>query len=120
MAAIPERRESHRVRKEIPLKISVEEADFISQTQNLSQSGAFFRIKKAIPTMTHLAITLLIPSIGKRKTTKKILCNGVVVRCEPITPQNPAGEHQIGIYFTGMKEADRKTLMQFAQQAAQP
>lgn len=115
MSASSDRRRAPRIKSEIPVKISSEENDFITQTLNLGASGALFQTERAIPLMSRLAVTLLIPSAGKRKTTKKIVCQGVVVRCDPVSSQTPGRHYNIAIYFTSLKDMDKKSLIQFVE-----
>ena len=111
-----ERRKSPRVKHGLPLKISADEMDFITQTQDIGVNGALFHLEKAVPLMSRLAMTLLVPSQGKKRTTRKILCNGVVVRCEPVHAKEAGGEYNIAVYFTALKDSDRKTLMKYVHQ----
>ncbi len=111
-----ERRKSPRIKHGLPLKISDNEMDFITQTQDIGVNGALFCLKKAVPLMSRLAMTLLVPSYMKKRTTRKILCNGVVVRCEPLHAKDTAGEYNIAVYFTALKDSDRKTLMKYVHQ----
>lgn len=105
-----ERRKSHRLKHGLAIKISIEEADFITQTENIGVNGALFQLEKAIPLMTRLAMTLLIPPAEKKKTTQKILCKGVVVRCEPLNPKDIGGIHRVAVYFSSIKDSDKKLL----------
>ncbi|MBI1977077.1 MAG: PilZ domain-containing protein [Candidatus Omnitrophica bacterium] len=114
-----ERRRSPRVKSGIPVKISMDENDFITQTADLGASGALFRTEQAIPLMSRLAVTLLVPSLGKKQSTRKIICQGVVVRCLPADSKLTSEKYNIAIYFTSLKEADKKTLLRFVQKTAQ-
>lgn len=115
-----ERRKSPRIKHGLPMKISADETDFITQTQDIGVNGALFRLKKAVPLMSRLAMTLLVPSHGKKRTTRKIICNGVVVRCEPFRAKDTAGEYNIAVYFTALKDSDKKTLMKYVNQVLTP
>ncbi len=111
-----ERRKLPRVKHGLPLKISGDEMDFITQTQDIGVNGALFHLEKAVPLMSRLAMTLLVPSHGKKRTTRKILCNGVVVRCEPVRAKDTAGEYNIAVYFAALKDSDKKALTKYVHQ----
>ena len=113
MTTQPERRKSPRVKHGLPVKVSADEMDFITQTQDIGVNGALFRLEKAVPLMSRLAMTLLVPSHEKKGTTKKIVCNGVVVRCEPFHIKETRGEYNIAVYFTALKDSDKKALMKY-------
>lgn len=111
-----ERRKSPRVKHGLPLKISGDGMDFITQTQDIGVNGALFRLEKAVPLMSRMAMTLLVPSHGKIRTTRKILCNGVVVRCEPARAKEAPEEYNIAVYFTALKDSDKKVLTKYVHQ----
>ncbi len=120
MTTHDERRKSPRVKHGLPLKVSADEMDFITQTQDIGVNGALFRLEKAVLLMSRLAMTLLVPSHGKKRTTRKIVCNGVVVRCEPFHGQETHGGYNIAVYFTALKDLDKKALMKYVTQVLTP
>lgn len=76
-----EKRRHHRVNNNIPVKISSSVADFVTETKNISASGAYCRVNKYLEPMTKLQITFLLPCFKAEKmVTHKISCQGVVVR----------------------------------------
>ena len=115
-----ERRKSPRVKHGLPMKISADDMDFITQTQDIGGNGVLFRLEKAVPLMSRLAMTLLVPSHGKKRTTRKIICNGVVVRCEPFHGKEIGGEYNIAVYFTALKDLDKKALLKYVNQVLTP
>lgn len=101
-----ERRKHPRLESNIPVKICLEDGDIVTQTANISRSGAYCRVDKAINIMTKLKVHLLLPLKKDGKmATKKISCQGVVVRNEEIKGQN---KYDIAIFFNdiGAKDAD--------------
>jgi c-di-GMP-binding flagellar brake protein YcgR len=64
--------------------------------------------------MTKLDITLLVPTPQSRysQKLKKIDCEGVVVRNEYIK-DNGKHSYRVGIYFSEIKEKDKKTLLAY-------
>ena len=92
-----ERRTHPRLDQNIPLKIFHEDGDIVTQTANISRSGAYCQVSKYIAPMTKLKINFLLPVKKNGKiTSKKISCQGAVVRIEQIPG---AGEYNLAIFF---------------------
>ena len=99
-----ERRRAHRVDAHIPCRIAHEDGDIVSETVNVSRSGAYCRLDKRIGVMTKLKIQILLPIRKDEKTlTKTIHCQGVVVRVEPC-PET--GNYDIAIFFSEISQRD--------------
>jgi len=109
---VPIERRSHpRAENNVPLKISSADADFVTETKNISCAGAYCRVSKYLEPMTKLKIVLLLPLRKKgRVTTKKISCCGVVVRTENIL--NDEG-FNTAIFFNDIHPKDSRTLAEF-------
>ena len=106
-----ERRQSPRVEQNIPLKISHDDFDIVTETKNLSRSGVYCRVKKYIEPMTKLKMHLLLPfKRNERIVTKKVSCQGVVVRTESI-PQSDG--YNIAIYFNDIQKRDAEQITEF-------
>ena len=108
-----ERRKNPRVDHIIPLRISSDDVEIVTETENLSCSGVYCRSNKFIEPMTKLKIHLLLPfKKNKRTTTKKISCQGIVVRCETV----PNAEHfNIAIFFNDISPKDIQTISDFVE-----
>jgi len=103
---IPERRKHPRLEGNIPVKICSDDCDLVTETANLSRSGSYCKVDKYIEPMTKLKIHLLIPlKKGQKIITKKVSCDGVVVRTESV-PGQPY--YNVAIYFNDItgKDAD--------------
>ncbi|MDD3296664.1 MAG: PilZ domain-containing protein [Candidatus Omnitrophica bacterium] len=108
-----EKRKFPRIDKVLSIKFSDKEFDILTETKNISASGAYCPVNKPVELMTKLNLVLLIPMKKSRaKTIKKINCSGVVVRHE-YTKDNGNYPYRIGIYFTDLKETDRKILRNY-------
>ena len=106
-----ERRQHPRVVNNVPVKISCPLADFVTQTQNISCSGAYCRVNTYLEPMTKLGVTLLLPVKKNGKTaTRKVSCNGVVVRSENIPNDK---EFYVAIFFNDIHPKDSRTLAEF-------
>lgn len=100
----PERRKHPRIGNTIPLKISSEDADFVTETYNLSRTGAYCKVNKYVQPMTKLKIHLLIPvKKNNRMVTRKISCQGIVVRTEPVAGQS---FFKTAIFFSDIQHKD--------------
>jgi len=106
-----EKRRHLRVEYNIPVKISGEHGDILTETKNLSCSGAFCRVAQRLEPMTKLKIYLLLPwRTGSKLSTKKIICQGVVVRAQ-LTGQ----DYETAIFFSDIAPKDSQTINEFVE-----
>lgn len=106
-----DRREHPRLLKNIPLKISGTDFDIVSETKNLSRSGAYCRVSKYLEPMTKLKIHLLLPFKQNNKIiTKKVSCDGIVVRTESIVGEEA---YNVAIYFSDIQKRGSDTIAEF-------
>ncbi len=111
MSSSHERRIHPRLEDNIPLKISSEDEDLVTQSYNLSRTGVYCRISKYIAPMTKLKIHLLLPLKKSGKTvTKKISCQGVIVRTEAVTGQE---HYNAAIFFSDIQHKDADHISDF-------
>ena len=110
---IPERREHLRIPKKLPLKVRVDSFDLVTETQNISSSGAYCQVDKYIEPMTKVGIILLLPIRQKNNKllTRKLNCEGVVVRTEQ--SRDCAGKFNIAVFFNNMKKPDMKIVARY-------
>lgn len=109
-----DRRRHRRVEGNIPLKISTGEFDLVTETKNLSRTGAFCRVNQYVEPMTKLKIHLLLNFRRNKKIlTKKISCDGVVVRTES-DPEDDS-TYNIAIFFNEISERAADTLAEFVE-----
>jgi c-di-GMP-binding flagellar brake protein YcgR len=115
-----EKRSYPRIEGILPLKLYADDCDLVTETKNISASGAYCSVNKNIEPMTKLDIMLLVPSSKtSRKNVKKINCKGVVVRSEHVQ-DNGKQSYCLGIYFSEIKEADRRALLSYIDSIAKP
>lgn len=106
-----ERRRDPRFLGNIPLKISSDNFDLVTESKNLSRSGVSCRVSQYIEPMTKLKIQLLLPFKRKDKvTTKKVSCGAVIVRTES-EPAN--GAYNVAIFFNDIQARDAATLAEY-------
>ncbi len=114
MTAKPERRGAPRIASELPLAIAGEDGEFVIRTKNLSASGAYCSLRRAIAPMTKLRVRLELP--GRPKPTQ-ITCQGIVVRVETDSvPARGASQYHVAILFSELTDHDRSTLAHYVQQ----
>ena len=106
-----DRRKDPRVLSEIPIKIFQEDGDILTETKNISRSGAYCRVNRYMSPMTKLRINLLLPvkQTGKIKTSK-ISCEGIVVRTEPIDGDT---SYNAAIFFNNISQKDSDAIAQY-------
>lgn len=106
-----EKRRDPRLVKSVPVKISREDGELITETVNLSRSGAYCRVSHSIEPMTKLKVHLLLPSPSNdTKATKKISCTGVVVRVEPILEST---DQNIAVFFNDISPKDAEIISDY-------
>ena len=113
-----EKRRYPRLERKIPLKISGEHGDILTETKNLSCFGAFCRVTQRLEPMTKLKIHLLLPLRKSDKvTTKKITCQGVVVRVHAAQEEN---YYDTAIFFSDIAPKDSRTINEFIESMMEP
>ena len=106
-----ERRQHPRLDSNIPLKISSDDIDIVTETHNLSRNGIYCQVNKFIQPMTKIKVLLLLPLKKQKKiVTKKIACEGVVVRSEAIPGKE---QFHMAIYFSDIKLRDAESLTEY-------
>ncbi len=108
-----EKRRHLRLEYKIPVKISSDRGDILTETKNLSCSGAFCSMNLRLEPMTRLKVHLLLPlRKGDVITTKKITCQGVVVRAQAISGQD---HYDTAIFFSDIAPKDSNTINEFVE-----
>lgn len=106
-----EKRKDPRALGNVPVKISQGAGDIVTETVNISRSGAYCKVDKYIEPMTKLKVNLLLPSAkGSKGTGKKVACEGVVVRVEPITHENA---YSLAIFFNNLSQRDSELISDY-------
>lgn len=104
-------RKDPRVKKKLPFKIGCKRTVILTQTKNISCSGAYCAIDKIIPVMSKVKVAMTIPvQDGRKVLQKKIACNGVVVRCGPPEKYEPRLGSNAAIMFTDIS-GDQKNII---------
>ena len=113
-----ERRRQPRLYHPVPLKISSGDIDIVTETKNLSSSGAFCLVNKFIAPMTKLKLHFLLPlKRNKKVVNKRISCEGVVVRSELSVDQD---SFQTAIFFSDIAPRDSQIIHEFVESMMSP
>ena len=108
-----EKRRYLRLERNIPVKISGDHGDILTETKNLSCFGAFCRLAQRLEPMTKLKVHLLLPLCKSDKvTTKKITCQAVVVRVKAAEGGN---YYDTAIFFSDIAPKDSRTINEFVE-----
>ncbi|HOY09391.1 MAG TPA: PilZ domain-containing protein [Candidatus Omnitrophota bacterium] len=106
-----DRRKYPRTQGNIPVKIYSDDFDVVTETKNLSRAGVYCQVDKYIEPMTKLNIHLLLSCKKDGKTqTKKISCQGVIVRTESVPGTDI---FNVAIYFNEIKSRDAESIADF-------
>jgi hypothetical protein len=106
-----EKRKHPRVANNIPVKICTEQGDIVTETGNISRSGVYCKVEKYIEPMTKMKVHLLLPvKKNGKSSSKKISCQGVVVRTEPIQGKD---DFNVAIFFNDISQRDAETIADY-------
>ena len=106
-----ERRRHARVSKNLAIKITDKDVDFVTETKNISCLGAYCQIDAYLPLLTKLNIALLLPKSKNSKEPKHIVCEGTIVRVERvISDPTETNKYNIAIYFNKISKSDMKLI----------
>ncbi len=106
-----ERRRDPRLGNNIPIRISQDGGDMVTETANISRSGLYCKVNRYIEPMTKLRVCLLLPLRKNGKdVTKQIMAQGVVVRAEQIQQTE---DHHIAIFFSEIAQRDAESIADY-------
>ena len=106
-----ERRKHPRLSKNVPIKICQEDGDIVTESWNISRCGAYCKINRYLDPMTKLNIHLLLPiKKNNKQATKKISCQGVVVRTEAVPDKD---YYNVAIFFNDIPKKDADVISKY-------
>ena len=88
-------------------------SELVTETKNLSASGAYCTLKQFIAPMSKLQLDFQLPN-GSRRI--HVRCSGVVVRVEPVITEADRGHYHVAVFFTELSERDRSAIARFVRQ----
>jgi c-di-GMP-binding flagellar brake protein YcgR len=110
-----ERRRFPRIKREIPLKIKLNDYDLVGKTQDISSIGIYCTVDRYVPPFSIISIILLLPS--RQEDNSKVFslrCQGAVVRSEKSSKNEK--EYNIAIYFSRINQSDKTKLLNYVHQ----
>ncbi len=93
---------------------------FATETMDISSSGAYCRTATALPLLSKVAISLVVPlSENGKKGARTIDCHGTIVRTHPVIVDGKEVGHDVAIFFDEIKDADKILLTEYINQTAE-
>lgn len=114
MERIQEKRRAPRVEEKLPIKIVEGDERLVVETKNISASGVYFTAEKAVPLMSKVVITLLLPASTGKNT--KVECSGTVVRVAPAAIQDKT-MYETAIFFDDITEKTKNIISRHVKRA---
>jgi len=110
-----EKRKNPRVEGKLPFEIGWQYAAIKTETKNISCTGAYCYIKRAVPVMSKVKIAMSIPSIKDAKIApKSIICEGIVLRYDPSAKNDTQTTgYNAAIMFTKISKKDKNTIADY-------
>lgn len=116
----PERRRHARLANRLPFKVTDSLSTIVTETINISASGAYCEVSRYIAPMTKVNIILLLPQRQKdtKASSRVMRLEGVVVRTEK--SGSSQDKFTIAVFFTRTKEADLKSIRRYVESQLPP
>jgi len=110
-----EKRKHPRLEKKLPFEIGCQYTAIKTETKNISCSGAYCFIDRALPVMSKIKISMAIPAEKDNKVApKNIACEGIVLRYDP--PESAdvkTSGWNTAIMFTKISKKDKNTIAEY-------
>jgi len=114
MVKMKVKKDQRKAELSVPVKIQDKETSIVTETINITSSGAYCKTDKPLPLLTKVVLTLLMPKYGKRgKRDRKIECKGTVVRTHPVIIDGRPQSYDVAIYFDELTTADRRFITEY-------
>ena len=114
MTRFEEKRSTPRIEERLALKVMEGDYCTVVETKNISASGVYFTTDKAIPLMSRVVITLLLPVNSREKS--KVECHGTVVRVSPLNVESRT-VYDAAIFFDDITEKTRALISRYVKNA---
>jgi len=112
-----EKRRHPRLEDKLPFTIGAEKVEILTQTKNISCSGAYCAVDRVLPAMSKVMVSMTIPvKQGSKVLPKKITCEGVVLRCNPPEKDQPQIGWNAAIMFNDISEKNKNIIADYVQQ----
>lgn len=121
-----EKRKNPRVKSRLPFEIGCQYAAIKTETKNISCTGVYCYVNRAVPIMSKVNIFMSIPLFEEDKIIlKSITCEGIILRYDPLSkedthaslPGKKQGWQTTGcntaIMFTKISKKDKNTIADY-------
>ena len=86
----------------------------VTESQNISASGVYCTATHYMAPLSKVALTIVLPKLpGSRGSKELIKCDGIVVRCEPVSTRSRDKSFELACMFSGLDERRRSLLEEF-------
>ena len=102
-----ERRRYPRSKRGIPVVTDASGPGVLNHIDNISGNGILCHTVKPVPLMTRMSIVIEIP----KPKTRRVECEGIVVRCDP--HEHGDDNFEIAIIFTKISEEDHQAVVDY-------
>ncbi|QTA91933.1 PilZ domain-containing protein [Desulfonema magnum] len=106
-----ERRQYPRISAYMEFELETEDDIITAEMINLSCSGAYCKVNKQVPLMTHFRIVFPLIYGNEEHDVEYVECSGTVVRAEEILPEENI--YNIAIFFNEIEDSERNKIMTF-------
>lgn len=98
----------------VPVKIQAKDGSIVTETINITSSGACCKSDKPLPLFSKVALTLLMPTHSKKaRQDQKIECRGTVVRTHPVIVDGKPQSYDVAIYFDELSSNDSRVISEY-------
>lgn len=104
-----ERRRYQRSRRGFPAIVDEAGPGVLNHIDNISGNGILCHTIRPIPLMTRMSIVLEIP----RPQTRRIECEGIVVRCDP--DERGDDHFKVAIFYTKISDEDHTAVVDYVE-----
>ena len=84
----------------------------VTESQNISSSGVYCTSSHFLAPMSKVALTIVLPRLGATRGKELIQCEGIVVRCEPLSKRGER-RYELACMFSDMDKRRREMLEAF-------
>ncbi len=113
---VDEKRRHPRVEARLAMQLAEEalgDALVTTESLNISRGGVYCESAEYLAPLSKVALTVILPPLGRAAGSRMLRSEGVVVRCEPIPVLRGRKRYQLACCFTGLDGQSRALLDEF-------
>ena len=110
-----ERRRHPRAILDWPVTIRLPDGEHEARLRDVSRAGVCFYLDRRIPEMTMLGLHLALPDLADGTRGEQVTGSGVVVRCQPLSPQ--IDHYEVAVFLNDIDEEQRDRLASYVERA---